>query len=258
VNLGGEPERDESGLPPVDIEIPDDARELDRDVQAYYREQRAERRHQRSLRMRGSLTRDGIVLPLLACCLIFALISGTLLTVFTATSGTDQGLPGVPVAGGHTAGKPSTGGSTASAGKPARAGLASPHVQPGRRLPAITIAVYRHAPLALRQLGPAVLLLVPADCSCLGAIRQLAALSEGNGVAAYLVGSGAAMPQTEKLAGQVGHGVVAADDQHGAVRASYPHTGLTAILVARGGGVSYANMLQNRVDLSGLLKAADI
>src|SRR5580700_8380776 len=92
VNPGGEPERDETGLPPVDIEIPDDARELDRDVQAYYRELRAQRRHQRGLRTRGSLAKDGILLPLLACCLILALITGTLLTVFTATS--DQIVPG--------------------------------------------------------------------------------------------------------------------------------------------------------------------
>ncbi len=95
MNPGGEPERDETGLPPVEIEIPDDARELDRDVQAYYREQRAARRQQRGLRVRGSLAKDGIVLPLLACCLILALITGTLLTVFTATSGRNlTGLAG--------------------------------------------------------------------------------------------------------------------------------------------------------------------
>ena len=35
-------------------------------------------------RLHGSLAKDGIVLPLLACCLILALIAGTLLTVFTA------------------------------------------------------------------------------------------------------------------------------------------------------------------------------
>jgi hypothetical protein len=93
VNPGGEPERDEYGLPPVDIEIPDDARELDRDVQAYYRELRAERRRQRRRRLHLSLARDGIVLPLLACCLILALITGTLLTVFTATSGQELTPP---------------------------------------------------------------------------------------------------------------------------------------------------------------------
>ncbi len=110
MNPGGEPERDETGLPPVDIEIPDDARELDRDVQAYYREQRAARRQQRRQRVRGSLAKDGIVLPLLACCLILALITGTLLTVFTATS--DQNLarlPGSGRAAGSTPGGAATG-----------------------------------------------------------------------------------------------------------------------------------------------------
>ncbi len=104
MNPGGEPERDETGLPPVDIEIPDDARELDRDVQAYYREQRAARRQQRRQRVRGSLAKDGIVLPLLACCLILALITGTLLTVFSATS--DQNLARLPGSGRATAGTP--------------------------------------------------------------------------------------------------------------------------------------------------------
>ena len=79
MNPGGEPERDDTGLPPVDLEVPDDARDLDRDVQAYYREQRAWRRQQRGRRLRGSLARDGILLPLLACCLILALITSVLL-----------------------------------------------------------------------------------------------------------------------------------------------------------------------------------
>src|ERR1700733_12266153 len=51
VSPGGGPDRDDAGLPPVDVEIPDDARELDRDVQAYRREQRAERRRRRSRRL---------------------------------------------------------------------------------------------------------------------------------------------------------------------------------------------------------------
>src|SRR5580704_13008970 len=71
VNPGGGPDRDDTGLPPVDVEIPDDARELDRDVQAYRREQRARRRQLRSMRIRGTLSRDGTVIPLLICCLIF-------------------------------------------------------------------------------------------------------------------------------------------------------------------------------------------
>ena len=84
VNRGGDPERDDYGLPPVDIEIPDDARELDRDIQAYRRELRMQRRHRLVRRLGGPLTRDGMVLPLLASCLALTLLAGTLLTMFTA------------------------------------------------------------------------------------------------------------------------------------------------------------------------------
>ena len=84
VNRGGDPERDDYGLPPVNIEIPDDARELDRDIQAYHRELRVQRRHRLVRRLGGPLTRDGMVLPLLASCLALTLLAGTLLTMFTA------------------------------------------------------------------------------------------------------------------------------------------------------------------------------
>ena len=61
MDVGGDPGRDDYGLPPIDVVIPDDARELDRDVQAYQRELRALRRRQRARRLRGPLTRDGIL-----------------------------------------------------------------------------------------------------------------------------------------------------------------------------------------------------
>src|SRR5215831_20438715 len=84
VNAGGDPGRDDYGLPPVDIEVPDDARELARDVQAYHRELRARRRQHLAKRFYGPVTRDGMVLPLLAGCLALTLLAATLLTVFTA------------------------------------------------------------------------------------------------------------------------------------------------------------------------------
>jgi len=83
VNAGGDPGRDDYGLPPVDIEVPNDARELARDVQAYHRELRARRRRHLAKRFYGPLTRDGMVLPLLAGCLALTLLAATLLTVFT-------------------------------------------------------------------------------------------------------------------------------------------------------------------------------
>src|SRR6266702_3000495 len=76
--MGGEPERDESGLPPVDIEIPDDARELDRDIHAYHRELRAERRRRRVQRLIAPLTKHGMVVPLIAGLLAVTLFAGTM------------------------------------------------------------------------------------------------------------------------------------------------------------------------------------
>jgi len=66
VNTSGDPGHDDYGLPRVEVEIPDDARELDRDLQAYRRELRSRRRLVLAKRLYGPLTRDGMVLPLLA------------------------------------------------------------------------------------------------------------------------------------------------------------------------------------------------
>ncbi len=84
MNQGGEPAHDDYGLPRVDIQIPDDARELDRDVQAYHRELRALRRHERSLRWRAPLRRSGMIVPLIAGCLVLAMVAGMVLTMFSA------------------------------------------------------------------------------------------------------------------------------------------------------------------------------
>src|SRR5258708_5879402 len=83
VNQGGEQGHDDYGLPPVDIEIPDDARELYRDVQAYHRELPALRRQERSIRWRAPFRRSGVAIPLLAGCLIAALVAVMLSAMFT-------------------------------------------------------------------------------------------------------------------------------------------------------------------------------
>jgi hypothetical protein len=80
VNIGGDPGRDDYGLPPVDIEVPDDARDLDRDVQAYHRELRALRWRRRTRWLVVPLGRDGMVLPLLAGCLALTVFSGERMT----------------------------------------------------------------------------------------------------------------------------------------------------------------------------------
>lgn len=69
--------------PPLDIQIPDDARELDRDVLAYHRELRALRRRRRLKRLAGPLVGNGAIMPLLASILAVCLVAGAMLSVAT-------------------------------------------------------------------------------------------------------------------------------------------------------------------------------
>jgi hypothetical protein len=215
VNRGGDPERDDYGLPPVDIEIPDDPRELDRDIQAYRRELRAERRHRMVRRLGGPITRDGMVLPLLASCLALTLLAGTLLTMFTARRSVPNTLQ------------------TASA--PRRS---SPPVgEVGGLLPAVTVSVGSGRSLSLRRLRPSVLALVPAGCRCAAAAHQLKAQATAAGVPLYFVATGRAVAAARSLARQskvsTDHVV---NDPRDAMGTYLPH-GLTAVLVYEDGSV---------------------
>jgi hypothetical protein len=80
VNPGGESGWDE---PPLDIQIPDDARELERDVLAYHRELRAKRRRRRLRTLTRPLAGQGTVMPLLASILAVCLVAGAMLSVAT-------------------------------------------------------------------------------------------------------------------------------------------------------------------------------
>jgi hypothetical protein len=232
VSPGSDPERDDTGLPPVDVEIPDDARELDRDVQAYHREQRALRRNQRSRRMHGLLSRDSMVVPLLICCLVFALISGTLLTLFTATS-IDQGMPG-----------PGTPGA-----------LPAPVMRPapGLATDAVIVSGSRHE---LRSLGPAVLLMVPAKCSCTAQATEITTYAHRAGVPDYLLYTGHSSVQAERLALKLGRDVKLAQDVTGRLDKGY--TGLTAFVVTGRGSVSDFQRLDTSQDLRELLQLGDV
>ncbi|MFB4298236.1 hypothetical protein [Actinomadura sp. NTSP31] len=78
----GDPDPDDYGLPHVDVVVPDDARELDRDVLAYRREERRRRRRRRVRRLFRPVTRFGVAIPIIAGALLVALISGALMTAF--------------------------------------------------------------------------------------------------------------------------------------------------------------------------------
>ena len=88
MNPGGGSGWDE---PPLDIQIPDDARELDRDVLAYHRELRAMRRRNRLRRLAGPFApfaARGSVMPLLASILAVCLVAGAMLSVATFSPAT--------------------------------------------------------------------------------------------------------------------------------------------------------------------------
>jgi hypothetical protein len=100
VNPGGGSGWDE---PPLDIQIPDDARELDRDVIAYHRELRARRRRRRLRRLTAPFSGRGTVMPLLASILAVCLVAGAMLSVATfspATGPEQRGQPSATAASG--------------------------------------------------------------------------------------------------------------------------------------------------------------
>jgi hypothetical protein len=233
VDAGSGPDRDDFGLPPVDIEIPDDARELDADVQAYHRELRARRRKRRSDRLRRPLSprrhplgREGITLPLLACCLMVALITSTLLVMFAA----DQ------------TGEPPAAGSRSATSHPPTTSTQGTTGQAGQPLPAAELTVGSAAvPLRLVTAdGPSMLALIPPGCGCVPALRQLAGADGAAHVRLYLVGTPGEMQQVSQLAAAAGEGPgQVANDTGRVLSRDYRENGLTTLLVGPGGVVAY-------------------
>jgi len=226
VNAGGDPDRDDFGLPPVDIEIPDDARELDRDVQAYQRELRALRRRHRARRLRAPLTREGMVLPLLAGCLILALITSTLLIMFAA----DQ--TGMPEQPGHaavpTAPRRAAAGSQPAAGKVNQPLPAGEIMVAGKPVPLSTLT--GHAAVMLT--------LVPLNCNCASSLRAVIAQAAQARVPVYLVAASGGEQQLQGLAAQAGSGQATLAEDPGNALSQVYGAGLRAILVRPNGLVA--------------------
>jgi hypothetical protein len=236
VNAGGDPGRDDYGLPPVDIEVPDDARELARDVQAYHRELRARRRRHLAKRLYGPLTRDGMVLPLLAGCLALTLLAAALLTVFTAKQASISLRPPRPGTS-HGSG----------AGLPGAALLHARVFAAGQ-------------PKALNRLPGTVLVLalVPPGCNrCLPDLKRLTA--QAPPAELYLVGVRG--KRVDDLARPLGLDAAhALDDRDHALPPRYRVSALTAVVVKHDGTVvhefSRGKWPQIRGDVRALIPAS--
>jgi hypothetical protein len=223
VNAGGDQGRDDYGLPPVDIEIPDDARELARDVQAYHRELRSRRRRHLAGRLYGPLTRDGVVLPLLAGCLALTLVAATMLTVFTARQPTASLRPQRPAAG---AGSPA----------PALATAALVHT--------IVFAAGQATPLDTLP-GPVVVLaLVPPRCNCLDRLQELTVAAWKARTLVYLVGVHGT--PVDAMTADLGLGASQAlEDSTNSLPPRYKVAALTAVVV-RPDGAADPVVIQDR------------
>ena len=210
MSFASEPGQDDGSLPPVNIVIPDDARDLDRDVLAYRRELRAQRRRQRLMRLfrpfaRQELGGHAAILPLVATCVALSMLAGAMLSVVTISPASAPTLSRPPVA----------------SAKPAD--LTS--------LPSGTVQLDGRA-VPVRSLVSSALALVSADCGCGPALLRLARQAAAAHVGLYFVGSGAAIPQLATLTAQYGGGAAAAVyDTGNVLGARYHPAGVTVLLV---------------------------
>jgi hypothetical protein len=116
--------------PPLDVQIPDDARELDRDVLAYHRELRARRRRHRLRRVTSPFAGQGTILPLLASILAVCLVAGAMLSVATFSPASKPAHRPHPTA---AASSPApTPPRTSPSVRPSSPGSAAPSDSPGR------------------------------------------------------------------------------------------------------------------------------
>jgi hypothetical protein len=257
VNQGGEPAHDDYGLPPVDVQVPDDARELDRDIQAYHRELRALRRHERGLRWRAPLRHSGMIVPMIAGCLVLAMVAGMVLTMFSANPyfgglSTQEGQRSTKTAqSGQSppASRNSPGSSSASpsARTNASGGPTTPAVT---RLPAGTIEVDGQ-PVDLTTLVTTALAIIPANCGCVHLIRRLASEAAVARVSVFLVAGQGNANETRQLAAEVNNAHLAIDPANLFTR--YFSKNVSVVLVDSQGKVA-SRALHPNFDLASTLK----
>jgi hypothetical protein len=214
VSFASEPGRDDGNLPPVNIVVPDDARDLDRDVLAYHREQRARRRRQRTLRLfRPFRVRDvggqAAIFPLIAACLAISLVGGALLSVVTMSPALAP---------------------TVSDRRSATPAAAPPATL--TTLPPGSIQLDGRT-AQVQSLRSSVIALIPAGCRCDTQLSRLSRQAVAANVQVYFAGSG---PVIRELTGYTkndgdGEAVQAADNGNVLGAAYHPGSQLTVLLV---------------------------
>jgi hypothetical protein len=206
-------------LPPLrDVVIPDDARELEADRLAWLREQRNHDRQERHERLLERLfphggSQLGLGAPLLALAMFAVAAAGMLSVMLTSRTTPPRQAASV---------------------------LASPAVPAGTvggLAPALSLSGPR-GDVALRQLRPAALAVVPPDCECELTLERAFRQAAEYGVDLVLLGRPEQADALRVLASGTGNGTVAAltGDLH--ALSGYAPAGLTLLLVRADGVVT--------------------
>lgn len=225
-----EPGPDDGSLPPADIEVPDDARGLARDVLAYRREIRARGRQERRLRVarRLGLTGHPTVFPLIATCVALALLAGTMLSIASINSGAP----------------PLT--------------FASP--QPSvTTLPGGEVRLDNARAMPTTGLDGSLLLLIAPDCGCGTTVENLARQAKDAGAPVYFVydaeHADAGLPQLAQMTSQYGDGVArTVYDPSGVFFFAFTTYQVTALVVYSDGVVHVVRTFPAGLDLTPALR----
>jgi hypothetical protein len=199
------------------VVVPDDIRALQADIDAYHREQRLARRRDRRARLTGARLwrRWGFPLGVLTGALALAAIVVAVLVVDTA---------------GHPR-------------RPAAEPLATPTAATGAvggLLPATHVTTTDGDTVSAASLRPALVVLLPPHCSCPTLLDSLAAQAAEVDLQLVAIGPQAPDAEVAALPGQLHHGrVVAAYDDASALSLAYAAHGVTALVVAGDGVVTY-------------------
>jgi len=231
VSFDRDPGPDDGSLPPADIEVPDDARELARDVLAYRREMRARRRQERLLRVarRLGLTGHPTVFPLIASCIALALLAGTVLSVVSINSATS----------------------------PLTAASPQPSIT---TLPGGEVRLDNAQVVPTTALNGSLLVLVAPGCGCGASLESLASQAKAAGAPVYFVydaeHSYAGLAQLTQMTSHYGAGVArTVYDLSGVFFLAFATYQVTALLVYGDGVVHVVRAFPAGLDLTPALRS---
>ncbi|WP_460302659.1 hypothetical protein [Actinocorallia aurea] len=212
---------DDYGLPHVHVVVPDDARELDEDVAAWRREEKARLRRARWARLTKPFRSWGLALPVTVLVLLVAVLSGVMMTFFGPRA-PRQTSPGQFFT--RTSAAPGS---------------------PGGPLPSAELAV-NGTPVRSADMRPALIAIIPRACDCDAALRGLDGIADATSVRIYFLADRRTTGESVKKANAdlqkisvrtTGSGAFIVDDSTDLLPRTYEAHGLTVLVVKANGAV---------------------